>query len=52
MGIDKKNWTCRNSINYTQDNFVNKLNTTHSVISAYKSGKTFMSTIFMVERAK
>ena len=42
----------RKSINYTQDKLANKLNTTHSVISAYESGKTAMPPLFMIEITK
>ena len=42
----------RKSINYTQDKLASKLNTTHSVISAYESGKTSVPTLFMIEIAK
>lgn len=42
----------RKSINYTQEKLAAKLNTTHSVISAYESGKTAVPTLFMIEIAK
>lgn len=42
----------RKSINYTQEKLALKLNTTHSVISAYESGKTSVSTLFLIEIAK
>ena len=42
----------RKSINYTQEQLAQKLNTTHSVISAYESGKTNVSTLFLIEIAK
>lgn len=42
----------RKSINYTQDKLAKKLNTTHSVISAYESGKTAVPTLFIIEIAK
>lgn len=42
----------RKSINYTQEKLASKLNTTHSVISAYESGKTKVPTLFLVEIAK
>ncbi len=42
----------RKSINYTQEKLANKLNTTHSVISAYESGKTTVPTLFLIEIAK
>ena len=37
----------RKSINYTQEKLANKLNTTHSVISAYESGKTAVPTLLL-----
>ena len=37
----------RKSINYTQEKLAFKLNTTHSVISAYESGKTAVPTLFV-----
>ena len=42
----------RKSINYTQEKLASKLNTTHSVISAYESGKTAVPTLFFIEIAK
>ena len=42
----------RKSINYTQEKLASKLNTTHSVISAYESSKTAVPTLFMIEIAK
>lgn len=42
----------RKSINYTQEKLAAKLNTTHSVISAYESGKTAVPTLFLIEIAK
>lgn len=42
----------RKSISYTQEKLANKLNTTHSVISAYESGKTAVPTLFIIEIAK
>lgn len=42
----------RKSINYTQNKLASKLNTTHSVISAYESGKTAVPTLFIIEIAK
>lgn len=55
--IDKKELgrrirQARKLINYTQEKLANKLNTTHSVISAYESGKTAVPTLFMIEIAK
>ena len=42
----------RKSVNYTQEKLASKLNTTHSDISAYESGKTAVPTLFMIEIAK
>lgn len=42
----------RKDINYTQEKLASKLNTTHSVISAYESGKTAVPTLFLIEIAK
>ncbi len=42
----------RKAINLTQEKLANKLNTTHSVISAYESGKTKVPTLFLIEIAK
>lgn len=42
----------RKDINYTQERLASKLNTTHSVISAYESGKTAVPTLFLIEIAK
>ena len=48
----KKIREARKSINYKQEKLASKLNTTHSVISAYGSGKTTVSTLFIIEIAK
>lgn len=37
---------------YTQEILASKLNTTHSVISAYESGKTAVPTLFLIEIAR
>ena len=50
--LGKRIKIARKSINYTQDKLASKLNTTHSVISAYESGKTAVPTLFMIEIAK
>lgn len=50
--LGKKLKEARKSINYTQEKLASKLNTTHSVISAYESGKTTISTLFIIEIAK
>ncbi len=50
--LGKRIRIARKSINYTQEKLANKLNTTHSVISAYESGKTAVPTLFMIEIAK
>lgn len=42
----------RKSVKYTQVMLAEKLNTTHSVISAYESGKTSVPTLFMIEIAR
>lgn len=42
----------RKSINFTQEKLASKLNTTHSVISAYESGKSTVSTLFIIDIAK
>lgn len=42
----------RKSINYTQEKLAKILNTSHSVISAYESGKTKIPTLFLIEIAK
>ena len=42
----------RKDIKYTQEKLASKLNTTHSVISAYESGKTAVPTLFLIEIAK
>lgn len=50
--LGKKIKEARKSINYTQEKLALKLNTTHSVISAYESGKSAVSTLFIIEIAK
>lgn len=50
--LGKKIKEARKSINYTQEKLASKLNTTHSVISAYETGKTTVSTLFIIEIAK
>lgn len=50
--LGKKIKLARKSINYTQEKLALKLNTTHSVISAYESGKTTVPTLFIVKIAK
>jgi len=50
--LGKKIRIARKSINYTQEDLAKKLNTTHSVISAYENGKTKIPTLFLVEIAK
>lgn len=50
--LGKKIRQARKEINYTQEKLALKLNTTHSVISAYESGKTAVPTLFMIEIAK
>lgn len=50
--LGKRIKQARKSINYSQEKLASKLNTTHSVISAYESGKTAIPTLFMIEIAK
>lgn len=50
--LGKRIKQARKSINYSQEKLASKLNTTHSVISAYESGKTAVPTLFMIEIAK
>lgn len=50
--LGKRIKIARKSINYTQDKLASKLNTTHSVISTYESGKTAVPTLFMIEIAR
>lgn len=50
--LGKRIREARLSINYTQEKLAKKLNTTHSVISAYESGKTAVPTLFLIEIAK
>lgn len=50
--LGKRIREARKSINYTQEKLASNLNTTHSVISAYESGKSTVSTLFIIEIAK
>ncbi len=50
--LGRKIKEARKSANYTQEKLSSKLNTTHSVISAYESGKSTVSTLFIIEIAK
>lgn len=50
--LGKKIKEARKSINYTQEKLASKLNTTHSVINAYESRKSTVSTLFLIEIAK
>lgn len=52
LELGKRIRQARKAINYTQDKLAIKLNTTHSVISAYESGKTIIPTLFIIEIAK
>src|SRR5574344_1917653 len=52
INLGKKLKEARKSINYTQEKLASKLNTTHSVISVYESGKSTVSTLFIIEIAK
>ena len=42
----------RKNKHLTQEKLADKLNTTHSVISAYENGKTKVPTLFLIEIAK
>lgn len=50
--LGKRIRQARKSINYTQEKLADKLNTTHSVISAYEAGKTSVPTLFLIEIAR
>ena len=50
--LGRKIREARKSINFTQEKLAAKLNTTHSVISAYESGKSTVSTLFIIDIAK
>lgn len=50
--LGKRIKAARKEVNYTQEKLAAKLNTTHSVISAYESGKTAVPTLFLIEIAK
>ena len=50
--LGKRIRIARKRVNYTQEKVALKLNTTHSVISAYESGKTNIPTLFIIEIAK
>ena len=52
INLGKRLREARKFINYTQEKLALKLNTTHSVISAYESGKSTVSTLFIIEIAK
>ena len=52
INLGKRLREARKSINYTQEKLASKLNTTHSVISAYELGKSTVSTLFIIEIAK
>ena len=52
INLGKRLREARRSINYTQEKLALRLNTTHSVISAYESGKSTVSTLFIIEIAK
>ena len=52
VNLGKRIKLARKSVNYTQEKLALKLNTTHSVISAYESGKTNIPTLFIIEIAK
>lgn len=46
ISLGKRIKEARKSSNYTQEKLASKLNTTHSVISEYESGKSTVSTLF------
>ena len=50
--LGKRIKLARKESNLTQDKLAAKLNTTHSVISAYEAGKTNIPTLFIIEIAK
>lgn len=50
--LGKRIKIARKEINFSQEKLANKLNTVHSVISAYESGKTKVPTLFLIEIAK
>lgn len=52
ISLGKRIKEARKSANYTQEKLASKLNTTHSVISEYESGKSTVSTLFLIEIAK
>lgn len=52
VNLGKKIKEARKTAHYTQEKLASKLNTTHSVISAYESGKTTVPTLFLIEIAK
>ena len=50
--VGKRLLYIRHKFGITQEKLASKLNTTHSVISAYESGKSTVSTLFIIEIAK
>ena len=50
--LGKKIRQARKASHLTQEKLALKLNTTHSVISAYETGKSPVSTLFLIEIAK
>ena len=50
--LGKRIRIARKAANYSQEKLALKLNTTHSVISAYESGKTTIPTLFIIEISK
>ncbi len=50
--LGKRIKLARKESNLTQEKLATKLNTTHSVISAYEAGKTNIPTLFIIEIAK
>lgn len=52
LELGKRIKQARKATKLTQEKLALKLNTTHSVISAYESGKTSVPTLFIIEIAK
>lgn len=52
LELGKRIKQARKAMKLTQEKLALKLNTTHSVISAYESGKTAVPTLFIIEIAK
>lgn len=52
ISLGKNIKLARKEKHFSQEYLAKKLNTTHSVISAYESGKTKVPTLFLIEIAK